>query len=115
MASTYTPLGVEKMTTGENAGTWGDKTNTNLQIIEQFAGGFTQQAVTDGADTTLSVTDGNTGATLAHRVIEFTGSLSASFTLASPFIINYENIDTGSNITYSNVATGSNTSYSDVA
>ena len=84
MASTYTPLGVEKMTTGENAGTWGDKTNTNLQIIEQFAGGFTQQAVTDGADTDLSVTDGNTGATLAHRVIEFTGSLSASRNVTIP-------------------------------
>ena len=32
MASTYTPLGVEKMATGENAGTWGTKTNTNLEI-----------------------------------------------------------------------------------
>ena len=84
MASTYTPLGVEKMTTGENAGTWGDKTNTNLQIIEQFAGGFTQQAVTDGADTDLSVNDGTTGATLAHRVIEFTGSLSASRNVTIP-------------------------------
>ena len=38
MASTYTPLGVELMATGENAGTWGTKTNTNLQIIEQIAG-----------------------------------------------------------------------------
>ena len=84
MASTYTPLGVEKMATGENAGTWGTKTNTNLQIIEQFAGGFTQQAVTDGADTDLSVTDGNTGATLAHRVIEFTGTLSASRNVTIP-------------------------------
>ncbi len=35
MASTYTPLGVELMATGENAGTWGTKTNTNLQIFEQ--------------------------------------------------------------------------------
>ena len=41
MASTYTPLGVELQATGENAGTWGTKTNTNLQIIEQIAGGFT--------------------------------------------------------------------------
>ena len=31
MASTYTGLGVELMATGENAGTWGTKTNTNLQ------------------------------------------------------------------------------------
>ena len=37
MASTYTPLGVELQATGENAGTWGTKTNTNLQIVEQIA------------------------------------------------------------------------------
>ena len=46
MASTYTPLGVELQATGENAGTWGNKTNVNLQVIEQIAGGFTQQALT---------------------------------------------------------------------
>ena len=44
MASTFTPLGVELQATGENAGTWGTKTNTNLQLIEQLAGGFTQQS-----------------------------------------------------------------------
>jgi len=32
MASTYTGLGTELMTTGENAGDWGSKTNTNLKI-----------------------------------------------------------------------------------
>ena len=78
MASTYTPLGVELQATGENAGTWGTKTNTNLQIIEQISGGYTTQAVSDSGDTTLSVSDGSTGATLSHRVIEFTGSLTAS-------------------------------------
>ncbi len=66
MASTYTGLGVELQATGENAGTWGTKTNTNLQIIEQISGGFTQQAVSDSGDTDLSVSDGSTGATLAH-------------------------------------------------
>ena len=40
MASTYTALGVELMATGENAGTWGTKTNTNLNIIEQISGGY---------------------------------------------------------------------------
>jgi len=84
MASTYTPLGVEKMATGENAGTWGTKTNTNLEIIEQFAGGYTAQAVTDGADTDLSVTDGGTGATLAHRVIELTGALTGARNVTIP-------------------------------
>ena len=71
MASTYTPLGVELMATGENAGTWGTKTNTNLNIIEQISGGYTTQSIAGGAgDTDLSVSDGSTGATLAHRVIE---------------------------------------------
>ena len=40
MASTYTPLGIELQATGENAGTWGTKTNTNLQIVEQITGGY---------------------------------------------------------------------------
>ena len=84
MASTYTPLGVELQATGENAGTWGTKTNTNLQIIEQIAGGFTQQAVSDSGDTDLTVSDGATGATLSHRVIEFTGSLTASRNVTIP-------------------------------
>ena len=84
MASTFTPLGVELQATGENAGTWGTKTNTNLEIVEQITGGFTTQAVTDGADTTLSVSDGSTGATLAHRMIEFTGSLTASRNVTIP-------------------------------
>ena len=84
MASTYTPLGVEKMATGENAGTWGTKTNTNLEIIEQISGGYTTQAVSDSGDTTLSVSDGSTGATLAHRIIEFTGSLTGSRNVTIP-------------------------------
>ena len=33
MASSYSELGIELMATGENAGTWGDKTNTNLDIV----------------------------------------------------------------------------------
>tara|TARA_R100000700_G_C3167707_1_gene142605 strand:+ start:48 stop:1280 length:1233 start_codon:yes stop_codon:yes gene_type:complete len=84
MASTFSPLGIELQATGENAGTWGTKTNTNLEIVEQISGGFTQQAVSDSGDTTLSVTDGGTGATLAHRMIEFTGSLSAGRNVTIP-------------------------------
>ena len=84
MASTFSPLGIELQATGENAGTWGTKTNTNLQLVEQLAGGFTQQAVSDSGDTDLSVSDGATGATLAHRVIEFTGTISASRNVTIP-------------------------------
>ena len=80
MASTYTPLGVEKMATGENAGTWGTKTNTNLEIIEQISGGYKVQTLnTDGAGantTALVASDGSTGATMASRVI-ILGAVSA--------------------------------------
>ena len=83
MASTYTPLDIEKMATGENAGTWGTKTNTNLEIIEQLAGGYTTQSIAS-TPTTLSVSDGSTGATLAHRIIEFTGTIGEATTVTIP-------------------------------
>ena len=84
MASTYTPLGIEKMATGENAGTWGTKTNTNLEIIEQLAGGYASQAVNGTGDTALAVSDGATGATMAHRVIELTGTITGNITVSIP-------------------------------
>ena len=85
MASTYTPLGVELQATGENAGTWGTKTNTNLQIIEQISGGYTTQDIAGGADTTaLSVSDGSTGAVLSHRMIEFTGTITGNQVVTIP-------------------------------
>jgi len=51
MASTYTPLGVELMATGENAGTWGTKTNNNLSLFEQITGGFSTVSIAGGAQT----------------------------------------------------------------
>ena len=85
MASTYTPLGVELQATGENAGTWGTKTNTNLQIIEQISGGYTTQSIAGGAQTTaLSVSDGSTGAVLSHRMIEFTGTITGNQIVTIP-------------------------------
>jgi len=77
MASNYTNLGVQLMTTGEKAGTWGTLTNTNWNIIEQIAGGYTTQALTDDGTLTLTKNDGTTGATLATRIIKLTGTLSA--------------------------------------
>ena len=85
MASTYTPLGIELQATGENAGTWGTKTNTNLQLFEQIAGGFTAQSIAGGAQTTaLSVSDGSTGAVMSHRMIEFTGSITGNQIVTIP-------------------------------
>ena len=85
MASTFTPLGVELQATGENAGTWGTKTNTNLQIIEQIAGGFIQKSIAGGAQTTaLAVSDGSLNAELAHRMIEFTGTITGNQIVTIP-------------------------------
>ena len=79
MASTYTPLGVEKMATGENAGTWGTKTNTNLQIIEQLTGGYLSTSIAGGAgDTALDVDDGALTGTACNRVIELTGAITGA-------------------------------------
>ena len=114
MASTFTPLGIELQATGENAGTWGTKTNTNLSIVEQISGGYTTQAVSDSGDTTLSVTDGGTGATLAHRIIEFTGSLTSGRNVTIPLDVQnfyiLKNATSGSQTVTFKYATGSGTS-----
>ena len=84
MASAYTPLGVQLMVTGEKAGLWGGYTNTNLEILEQIAGGYTTQAVADGTTTALAVLDGTTGATIATSTIKMTGSLTGASGLSVP-------------------------------
>ena len=116
MASTYTPLGIELQATGENAGTWGTKTNTNLQIFEQIVGGFTQQSIAGGAQTTtLSVSDGSTGATLSHRMIEFTGSISGNQIVTIPLDVQtfyyLRNSTSGSHTVQFKYVTGSGDSF----
>ena len=73
MASTYTNLGIELMATGENAGTWGTKTNANLNLAEQLLGGFkiqTLNAAGTGVNTTtLAVDDGALTGAAQNRVI----------------------------------------------
>ncbi len=116
MASTYTPLGVELQATGENAGTWGTKTNTNLQIVEQISGGYTTVNFGSDADVTLSVSDGSTGAELAHRVLEFTssGSLTATRNCTIPLDVQnfyiLKNSTTGSQTITFKYASGSGSS-----
>ena len=83
MSSNYTGLGIQLMTTGEKAGLWGGLTNTNWNIMEQISGGYTTQAITS-TPTTLAVNDGTAGATLAHRVIEFTGSIGEATVVTIP-------------------------------
>jgi hypothetical protein len=85
MASTYTPLGIELMATGENAGTWGTKTNTNLSLFEQITGGFSQVSIAGGANTTdLTVIDGTTTGTAQYRMIELTGAITGNQVVTIP-------------------------------
>ncbi len=84
MASTYTPLGVELMATGENAGTWGTKTNTNLQIFEQISGGYASVTVNGTGATALTISDGATGANGAARVIILSGTITGNITVTLP-------------------------------
>ena len=88
MASTYTPLGIEKMATGENAGTWGTKTNANLDLIEQVTGGFKSLSIAGGAQTTaLTVADGALTGTAQFRMIEFTGTITGNQIVTIPLDI----------------------------
>ena len=84
MASNYTNLGIQLMTTGEKAGTWGTLTNTNWNIIEQISGGYATQALTSGGTVTLVKSDGSTGAVLATRIWKLTGSLSGNAVVTVP-------------------------------
>tara|TARA_Y100000389_G_scaffold88723_1_gene85172 strand:+ start:1443 stop:2516 length:1074 start_codon:yes stop_codon:yes gene_type:complete len=88
MASTYTPLGIEKMATGENAGTWGTKTNANLDLIEQVLGGYKAVSIAGGAQTTaLTVADGALTGTAQARMIEFTGTITGNQIVTIPLDI----------------------------
>jgi len=102
MASTYTPLGVEKMATGENAGTWGTKTNVNLQILEQISGGYITQAIAGSGTTAFTEDDGATDALVASRVIIFTGALTGSRVITFPVgVENFYLIKNGTTEDYS--------------
>ena len=115
MASTYTPLGIEKMATGENSGTWGDKTNNNLDLIEQLTGGFKQVSIAGGAQTTdLDVVDGNTTGTAQARMIEFTGTITGNQIVTIPLDVEtfyfLRNSTTGSFTVQFKYVSGSGTS-----
>jgi len=88
MASSYTVLGTEKMTTGENAGTWGTTSNTNLEILEQAFGGYLAKSIAGGVQTTtLAITDGDSTASTSearHQVIKLTGTITGNQVVTVP-------------------------------
>ena len=78
MTSSYSDLGLELMVTGENAGTWGDKTNQNINLIQQAIAGFEQVTLSSGGTLTLAMTD-ETLSNARNMVIKFaTASIAAS-------------------------------------
>jgi len=86
MASNYTGLGVQLMTTGEKAGTWGTLTNTNWNIMEQISGGYVSIALNTTGATTLAVSDGaaTDANQVAHRCMTFTAALAGNVTVTIP-------------------------------
>ena len=79
MASTYTSnTGIEKIGSGEQAGTWGNTTNNNLDIIDRALNGSVTLTIT--GNTTLTTSDG----TLSNgqfKIIILSGSPSGAFNL----------------------------------
>ena len=71
------------MATGENAGTWGDNTNNNLNLIQQAIAGYEAIALTDGGTVTLAMTD-KTISNARNMVIKFTGTLTTASTVTIP-------------------------------
>lgn len=87
MASTYSPnLRLELIGTGEQQGTWGATTNTNLgTLIEEAIGGYVSVTVSDVGDTTLTTNNGSADQA-RNAVINLTGTISAARNVICPAI-----------------------------
>jgi hypothetical protein len=84
MPSSYsTDLKLELMVTGENAGTWGDITNTNLNILQQAIAGYDSVALNATTGATLTFSNGilSNG---KNAVINLTGTITANVTVIVP-------------------------------
>ena len=79
MPSSYTQTGIELIATGEQSGTWGTTTNTNLQIIDRLTNGVGAIALS-GTTHTLTTTDG-TLSDGQYRVLVFGGTPSGTNTV----------------------------------
>jgi hypothetical protein len=86
MASTYsTDLKIELMVTGENAGTWGDKTNDNLNVIQQAIAGYGEQSIAGGAQTTaLTIANSPTLSVARNIVLKLTGTITGNQIVTVP-------------------------------
>jgi hypothetical protein len=87
MASTYSPnLRLELIGTGEQQGTWGTTTNTNLgTLLEEAIGGYVSVTVSDAGNTTLSTNNGAVDQS-RNAVINLTGTITAARNVICPAI-----------------------------
>ena len=116
MASSYSSdLKLELMVTGENAGTWGDKTNTNLNLIQQAVAGFEQITLSSGGTVALTMSDGAIS-NARNLVIKFaTATIAASTVCTIPdsiekfYIFDCSGLTNANNLT---IKTASGTGFS---
>ncbi len=85
MATIYSSdLKLSIMATGENAGTWGQITNTNLYLIQQAIGGYQEISIAGGAQTTaLAMSDGALS-NARNAVIKLTGTITGNQIVTVP-------------------------------
>ena len=86
MASTYSDLKIELIGTGEQSGTWGTTTNTNLGTAIEEAITGSEDVSFSGADVTLTLTDTNTTQAARNLRLNLTGSSSGARNLVVPAI-----------------------------
>jgi hypothetical protein len=85
MASSFsTDLKLELMVTGENAGTWGTKTNTNLNLLQQAVAGYQEVSIAGGAQTTALVMTDAALSNARNAVIKFTGTITGNQVVTIP-------------------------------
>ena len=85
MPSTFSDrLKLELQASGENSGTWGDKTNNNLSVLDAFAGGYLSKSVAGSSDVTLTTANASPTAESSNKVIELTGTLTGNITVFIP-------------------------------
>ena len=85
MASSYsTDLKLELMVTGENAGTWGTKTNTNLNLLQQAIAGYQDVSIAGGAQTTALVMTDATLSNARNAVLKFSGTITGNQIVTMP-------------------------------
>ena len=100
MASTYSSiLNLEIQTTGENSGSWGTKTNNNLQKLESAIKGYVSVAIASTSDS-LSASDGGTGDEQSNAIIKLTGTLSANSTIQCEAVESWYIVDRATSGSY---------------